>query len=92
VKYAGYHLALGYALADCRKRKDIDSKVLYQKLNAGVLRQYQQVSAFWQSYENPLEPLFKKSYDSYLKANNQTTGINSYSMVVGLLLHKYQSD
>ena len=92
MQYAGYHLALGYALADCRKRKDIDSKRLYKKLNAGVLKQYHQVSAFWQKYQNPLEPLFKKSYDTYLKANNQTAGIKSYSLVVGLLLHKYQMD
>ena len=92
MQYAGYHLALGYALADCRKRKDIDSKALYQELHTGVLQQYRQVSEFWQSYQNPLEPLFKKSYDSYLKANNQTAGINSYSLVVGLLLHKYQMD
>ena len=92
MQYAGYHFALGYALADCRKRKDIDSKALYQELHPGVLQQYQQVSAFWQSYQNPLEPLFKKSYDTYLKANNQTAGINSYSLVVGLLLHKYQND
>ena len=92
MQYAGYHLALGYALADCRKRKDIDSKGLYKKLSAGVLKQYLQVSAFWQKYQNPLEPLFKKSYDTYLKANNQTAGINSYSLVVGLLLHKYQID
>lgn len=92
MQYAGYHLALGYALADCRKRKDIDSKGLYKKLSAGVLKQYKQVSAFWQKYQNPLEPLFKKSYDTYLKANNQTAGINSYSLVVGLLLHKYQID
>jgi adenylylsulfate kinase-like enzyme len=83
---------LWYSLADCRKRKDIDSKTLYKKLNAGVLKQYQQVSAFWQSYQNPLEPLFKKSYDTYLKANNQTAGINSYSLVVSLLVHKYQKD
>jgi len=92
MQYAGYHLALGYALADCRKRKDIDSKALYQGLHPGVLQQYQQVSAFWQSYQNPLEPLFKKSYDTFLKANNQTAGINSYSLVVGLLLHKHQND
>ena len=92
MQYAGYHLALGYSLADCRKRKDIDSKRLYKKLNAGVLKQYHQVSAFWQKYQNPLEPLFKKSYDTYLKANNQTAGIKSYSLVVGLLLHKYQMD
>ena len=91
MQYAGYHLALGYALADCRKRKDIDSKALYQELHTGVLQQYRLVSEFWESYQNPLEPLFKKSYDSYLKANNQTAGINSYSLVVGLLLHKYKN-
>jgi hypothetical protein len=92
MQYAGYHLALGYALRDCKERKDIDSKALYQKLNVGVLKQYEQVTAFWQNYQNPLEALFKKSYDSFLKANNQTAGIKSYSLVIGLLLHKYQND
>jgi hypothetical protein len=92
MKYAGYHLALGYALSECRKRKDIDYKLLYQKMNTGVIQQYQELSSFWERYKNPLEPLFKKSYDTYLKANNQSAGINSYNLVLGLLLHQFQNN
>ena len=92
MQYAGYHLALGYALSECRKREDIDYQQLYQDIDKGVIKEYQQLSAFWQNYTNPFEPLFKKSYDTYLKANSQSAGINSYSLVVGLLLHHFQND
>ena len=92
MQYAGYHLALGYALSECRKREDIDHQQLYQDIDKGVIKEYQQLSAFWQNYTNPFEPLFKKSYDTYLKANSQSAGINSYSLVIGLLLHHFQND
>ena len=92
MQYAGYHLALGYALSECKKREDIDYQLLYQDIDKGVIKQFQQLSAFWQNYTNPFEPLFKKSYDTYLKANSQSAGINSYSLVVGLLLHHFLND
>lgn len=43
----------------------------------------------WKRYKNPLEKYFKKSYDIYLKANNQTKGIKTYNLVVDLLVNKY---
>ena len=39
-----------------------------------------------------IEPYFKKGYNSYLKANNQTKGIKSYSYVVDLLIAYYKQD
>ena len=44
---------------------------------------------FWQQYENKAEPVFKASYDAFLKANKQSQGINSYDLVVGLLIPHY---
>ncbi|MDG1040547.1 MAG: DUF3810 family protein, partial [Polaribacter sp.] len=34
----------------------------------------------------PIEPLIKKGYNSYLKANNQANGIASYNYVVDLII------
>ena len=43
----------------------------------------------WKKYDNPFETYFKKVYDLFLKANNQTKGIKSYNLVVDLLVNKY---
>ena len=42
-------------------------------------------------YTNPLEPYIKKMYDYFLKANKQTAGIKSYSLVVNLLVNEYSN-
>ena len=48
-----------------------------------------EVRLFWQQYENKAEPVFKASYDAFLKANKQSQGINSYDLVVGFLIPHY---
>ena len=55
-------------------------------LNPGVLENYKEISMFWNQYKNPFEPVIKKSYDSYLKANGQSMGIESYDAMVGLVI------
>ena len=60
-------------LSECRKREDIDHQQLYQDIDKGVIKEYQQLSVFWQNYTNPFKPLFKKY--TYLKANSQSAGI-----------------
>jgi len=42
------------------------------------------------SYQNPLEPLFKKGFDTFLKANNQAKGIESYSYAVALFVNYFE--
>ena len=87
MQYAGHSLALQYCMSEVRKRDAKQYKAMVASLQQGVMAQFQEIAAFWTSYQNPFEPLFKKSYDSYLKANNQTEGIKSYNLVVGLLLN-----
>ena len=55
-------------------------------LNPGILENYKEISIFWDKYRNPFEPIIKKSYDSYLKANGQSMGIESYDGMVGLIV------
>ena len=52
---------------------------------------YQEVQNFWKSYENPIEPVFEKTFDNFLKANNQSDGMKSYSYVVALLVNYFEN-
>lgn len=88
-EYAGYAFALRFCLNEIYKRDE----ALYDKtvahVNKGVLENYKEVRTFWESYQNPAEPVFKKTYSSYLKANKQDKGMESYSYVVALFVNYF---
>lgn len=86
-KLAGHVTALKYLLNELHKRDENLYKIALKKINRGILLNMRESNKFWSEYENPLEPLFKKSYNVYLKANRQKSGIKSYSYMVDLLLH-----
>ena len=89
VNYSGSTFALKHLLNEMylNDKKAFDE--LIKKVNVGVLKNYKEASDEWKKYKNPLEKYFKKSYDIYLKANNQTKGIKTYNLVVDLLVNKY---
>lgn len=85
-KYAAYAYALGYCLNDVRRGdKEIFNELLGE-LNGGAKLNFQEMVDFWNGYENPMEPVFKSIFNSFLKANNQPKGIQSYNAVVSLLV------
>ncbi|GAB4160639.1 MAG: DUF3810 domain-containing protein [Winogradskyella sp.] len=90
-KYSGYTFGLRYCLVEIFKR----DKALYYDIlptvNKGILKNYEEVQNFWKSYENPLEPVFEKTFDNFLKANNQADGMKSYSYVVALLVNYFEN-
>ncbi len=86
-KYSGTTFALKFCLNDLYFRDEEKAICLLEKLNLGIRKNYWEVTAFWEQYQNPLEPIFKSTYDSYLKANNQPKGIETYSYVVALLVN-----
>ena len=90
--YAGYAFALRYCLQELRRRDNEAYTELLNALHPGILKDFRESSKFWKAYNNPLEPLIKRIYSHFLKANNQEKGIESYSYVVALLvdyLHKH---
>jgi hypothetical protein len=89
-QYSGYTFALRYCLAELFKRDPEIYERILPIINKGIIKNYQEVQAFWMAYENPLEPLFEKTFDSFLKANNQSAGMKSYSYVVALLVNYYE--
>ena len=91
-KYSGYTFALRYCLGEIHKRNSEKYAEILDTINIGILKNYQEVRDFWSSYETPIEPFFEKTFDTFLKANNQTKGINSYNYVVALLVNYYKSN
>jgi hypothetical protein len=45
---------------------------------------------FWMDYENPFEDISKAFWDQFLKANNQSKGIMSYSYMVALVVNYFE--
>lgn len=85
-KYASYRMAFSYCISELRKRDSKQSKKLWQSVHKGIAKDFNASYQFWQAYKNPFEPIVKKSYNAYLKANKQDKGIESYNYVVDLLI------
>lgn len=91
-KYASYRMAFGYCISEIKKRDPSLSKSLWKNLNKGVVKDYNSGYQFWQAYKNPFEPLVKKGYNAYLKANKQSKGVASYNYVVDLFISYYHQN
>lgn len=86
IQYAAALFGFRYTYNEIYKANPIVAREILCSLYPGILENFKISSAFWQKHKNPLEPLFKKSYDQYLKINNQKLGIQSYNAVVSLLI------
>lgn len=91
VAYAGNLLAFKYLVNALHRTNANQAKEIIATLPKGVLENINEARTFWQRYQNPFEQVFEKSYDQYLKANHQQAGIQSYSLVVGLLVDDFTS-
>ena len=91
-KYSAYAYALSYCLNDLANRDQEEFKRQYDKLNPGVKKNYKEIAEFWEAHENPMEPIFKSIFNTFLKANNQKEGIKSYNAVVTLLINYYRDN
>lgn len=86
IQFSGYSFALRYCYGELLKANPEAAKEQIIKLNKGVLKNFQELSEFWRKFQNPLEPYFKKGYDTYLKANGQKKGILSYNAMVSMVI------
>lgn len=90
-KYSGYTFALRYCLNEVYRRNPKVFEELKIQIHPGILRDFEERRLHWAQYNNPLEPLFKRIYSGFLKANAQEKGIESYSYVVGLIVGHFQN-
>lgn len=94
-RYAQYS-AKTFGLSHCLGQLQVlDSTAfdsLVDRMHPGVKQNFREAREFWESYQNPLEPLFKSAFDTFLKANRQEEGMASYSRVVGLLVAYHREE
>jgi Protein of unknown function (DUF3810) len=88
-KYAGYSNALRYCLSNWEVRNPKIMIQLLKTINPGVLKNYQESKAFWESHQTFIDSAFEIFYDNFLKFNQQKDGLESYSKFVDLLVNYY---
>ncbi len=91
-QYSGYIFALRYCVNEIARRDMELYDEIIDTVNFGILESYRETREFWESYSNPLEIVSKIFFDSFLKANNQSKGLESYSYMVALLVNYHQDN
>ncbi|GLB49891.1 DUF3810 domain-containing protein [Neptunitalea lumnitzerae] len=88
-KYSAYIFVLRYCLGELRARDEEVFESYNTTINYGIILNYMEVAKFWSQYQNKAEPVFKSTYNTFLKANKQKEGIKSYNYVISLLVNYY---
>ena len=89
-QYSAYATALRYCLNTLTLLDEKESNRLQQKINPGILANYEESEAFWKQYDTFIDQGFHAFYDQYLKLNQQKEGMESYSRYVDLLVNYYK--
>ncbi len=91
-QYSASAYALAYCLSAVHTTDEKEFERLYTNINEGVRKNYRELQDFHEDYENPFEPIFKSVFSTFLKANNQADGVQSYSRVVHLLVGYHEKN
>ncbi len=88
-RYSGYYLALQHLISDIYKQDyELYHKVSLE-ISDAVKRDMNHEYYYWKLREGKAEKVVTTLNDNYLKANNQSAGVESYNGVVKLLLAEY---
>ncbi len=90
-QYSGYYLAMNHLMNEVYIQNRDDYMLFYTKLGDGVKRDMAFTRDYWKSRDGKIQESVNNINDSYLKSNNQSDGVRSYSGVVNLLLAEYKS-
>jgi len=86
LRYSAYHLAVSEFMYSLGRRDSIAYKTLKATISKDVRRDYAIERSYWLSYENKLNAISSVFYDSFLKANNQPKGLETYNRMVLLVM------
>ena len=71
--------------------KQLYDRLVSEYYSEAMLRDIADYNKYWDTYEGPIEEAVDNMNDTYLKFNKQEDGVNSYGMMVDLLLAYYAS-
>lgn len=84
--YSTYFDLFNYANRELFLKDSIAAKNNYTRLNPLVKKDVEELREYWQKSDNAIEPLIRIFYDRYLKANQQSKGVQSYNDITGWLI------
>ncbi len=89
-KYSGYSFALRYCLHYWSIRDENILNQLIKTIHPGIIANYNESEKFWNQYDTFIDKGFRLFYDRFLKINQQSEGIESYSRFVDLMVNFYR--
>ena len=92
LRYSGAMLALIHATNRLYRYDPNGWQEIYSLLPEGVLRDLSYNHTYWRKYETPVGETADRWNDAYLKANDQTDGVQSYGRMVDLLIAYYRAE
>ncbi|NLZ51581.1 MAG: DUF3810 domain-containing protein [Thermoanaerobacteraceae bacterium] len=91
-QYSGTLSALSYSMRALTKVNQIKHGELLATYSEDVARDIKYNNEFWNRYSGPIEKASNKINDTYLKTQNQRTGVKSYGAMVDLLIAEYRKN
>lgn len=87
IAYSGVMLALIHCGNQLYKADPAAYQAVWEAYyTQGMIRDLRQYNAYWDGYEGKVEAVVDQINDGYLKHNQQESGVQSYGMMVDLLL------
>ena len=90
VRYSVYFDLYLYAIRNLYIRDSTMARTYAARLPNISKQDVRELRAFYKKYENTFEPIIRKLYGQYLKANEQPQGILSYDEVLGWVIAYYR--
>lgn len=90
-QYSGNMLAFTNASNALYAKDPKAANAVFAKLSSGVKKDLSYNSQYWANYEGPVAHMSNSVNNSYLKANSQSDGIQSYGRMVDLLLARQRA-
>ena len=71
---------------------EVWSAIVEEYFTAEMRSDWNGISAYWQTFESPVEEIATAQYDTFLKGNDQALGMLSYGACVDLLVTYYGTE
>ena len=91
-RYAAYESAFIYCYNRLAGTSPELAAQAWQELSADTGADIQARNSYWKPFEGPIEKVSTEINDNFLQANLQEAGVESYGMVVDLLLAYYSDE
>ncbi|MEA4970820.1 MAG: DUF3810 domain-containing protein [Candidatus Pelethousia sp.] len=86
IAYSGVMLALIHATNKLNRAEPEAFMAVRKSYSEGMVRDILAYNAYWESYEGAVEEAVTEINDTYLRHNQQESGVKSYGLMVDLLL------